>query len=99
MCERGDVQWAPVPMASAVGRTRGITHEEVFVGCRLVEHCRHRPCGRQPCDELKSELDAKLQSKGVTSYTLEVVEKGSAAGKQVVGTCEGGTKEIVYQRG
>lgn len=53
----------------------------------------------KPCDELKSELDAKLQSKGVTSYTLEVVEKGSAAGKQVVGTCEGGTKEIVYQRG
>ncbi|RMN22458.1 hypothetical protein ALQ64_03248 [Pseudomonas cannabina] len=53
----------------------------------------------KPCDELKSELDAKLQAKGVTSYTLEVVEKGSAAGKQVVGTCEGGTKEIVYQRG
>ncbi|EKG34293.1 MULTISPECIES: DUF1161 domain-containing protein [Pseudomonas syringae group] len=53
----------------------------------------------KPCEELKSELDAKLQSKGVTSYTLEVVEKGSAAGKQVVGTCEGGTKEIVYQRG
>ncbi|RMR04071.1 DUF1161 domain-containing protein [Pseudomonas syringae group genomosp. 3] len=53
----------------------------------------------KPCDELKSELDAKLQSKGVTSYTLEVVEKGSAAGKQVVGTCEGGTKEIVYRRG
>ncbi|EPM51008.1 DUF1161 domain-containing protein [Pseudomonas syringae] len=53
----------------------------------------------KPCDELKSELDAKLQSKGVTSYTLEVVEKGSAAGKQVVGTCEGGTKKIVYQRG
>ncbi|RMO84009.1 hypothetical protein ALQ32_00863 [Pseudomonas syringae pv. tagetis] len=53
----------------------------------------------KPCDELKGELDAKLQSKGVTSYTLEVVEKGSAAGKQVVGTCEGGTKEIVYQRG
>lgn len=53
----------------------------------------------KPCDELKSELDAKLRAKGVTSYTLEVVEKGSAAGKQVVGTCEGGTKEIVYQRG
>ncbi len=53
----------------------------------------------KPCDELKSELDAKLPAKGVTSYTLEVVEKGSSAGKQVVGTCEGGTKEIVYQRG
>ncbi|KTB80570.1 hypothetical protein AO070_19150 [Pseudomonas syringae pv. syringae PD2766] len=53
----------------------------------------------KPCEELKSELDAKLQAKGVTSYTLEVVEKGSAAGTQVVGTCEGGSKEIVYQRG
>ncbi|ALU58355.1 hypothetical protein ACA40_00170 [Pseudomonas syringae pv. lapsa] len=53
----------------------------------------------KPCEELKSELDARLQAKGVTSYTLEVVEKGSAADKQVVGTCEGGTKEIVYKRG
>ncbi|UOF19988.1 DUF1161 domain-containing protein [Pseudomonas syringae] len=53
----------------------------------------------KPCEELKSELDARLQAKGVTSYTLEVVEKGNAADKQVVGTCEGGTKEIVYQRG
>ncbi|UZS72799.1 DUF1161 domain-containing protein [Pseudomonas syringae] len=53
----------------------------------------------KPCEELKSELDARLQAKGVTSYTLEVVEKGSATDKQVVGTCEGGTKEIVYQRG
>ncbi len=54
----------------------------------------------KPCEELKSELDARIQAKGVTSYTLEVVEKGSAeAGKEVVGTCEGGTKEIVYKRG
>ncbi|RML87887.1 DUF1161 domain-containing protein [Pseudomonas savastanoi] len=51
------------------------------------------------CEELKSEIDARLQAKGVTSYTLEVVEKGSASDKQVVGTCEGGTKEVVYQRG
>ncbi|MEE4890779.1 DUF1161 domain-containing protein [Pseudomonas alliivorans] len=51
------------------------------------------------CDELKSEIDAKLQAKGVSSYTLEVVEKGSAADQQVVGTCEGGAKEIVYKRG
>ncbi|KPW78370.1 Uncharacterized protein ALO78_03349 [Pseudomonas amygdali pv. ciccaronei] len=50
-------------------------------------------------EELKSEIDARLQAKGVTSYTLEVVEKGSASDKQVVGTCEGGTKEVVYQRG
>lgn len=51
------------------------------------------------CEDLKSEIDAKLQAKGVSSYTLDVVEKGSAADLQVVGTCEGGTKEIVYKRG
>ena len=52
----------------------------------------------KPCEELKAEIDAKLKAKGVASYTLEIVDKGSATGKQVVGTCEGGSKEIVYQR-
>ncbi|MBD8492143.1 DUF1161 domain-containing protein [Pseudomonas syringae] len=52
----------------------------------------------KPCEELKAEIDAKLQAKGVTSYTLEVVEKGSTATHQVVGSCEGDTKEIVYSR-
>lgn len=53
----------------------------------------------KPCEELKAEIDAKIQAKGASSYTLEVVEKGSAGDKQVVGTCEGGSKEIVYHRG
>ena len=53
----------------------------------------------KPCEELKAEIDAKIQAKGASSYTLEIVEKGSAADKTVVGTCESGSKEIVYQRG
>ncbi|BAN45768.1 DUF1161 domain-containing protein [Metapseudomonas resinovorans] len=52
----------------------------------------------KPCEELKAEIDAKLQAKGVTSYSLEIVEKGAGGGMQVVGTCEGGSKEVVYQR-
>jgi hypothetical protein len=51
------------------------------------------------CDDLKSEIDAKIKAKGASAYTLEVVAKGSAADGKVVGTCEGGTKEIVYKRG
>lgn len=27
---------------------------------------------RKPCDDLKSEIDAKLQAKGVKDYTLEI---------------------------
>ncbi|MFK3773165.1 DUF1161 domain-containing protein [Pseudomonas sp. NPDC089406] len=52
----------------------------------------------KPCEELKAEIAAKLDAKGVQGYTLEVVDKGSPAGK-VIGTCEAGTKEIVYRRG
>ncbi len=52
------------------------------------------------CDELKSEIDAKIQSKGVKGYTLDVVAAADETedGK-VVGTCEGGSKKIVYKRG
>ncbi|SDH17983.1 Protein of unknown function [Pseudomonas flavescens] len=50
------------------------------------------------CEELKSEIDAKIQAKGVASYTLEIVDKGSVTDRQVVGSCGGGTKDIVYQR-
>ncbi|MFJ4345033.1 DUF1161 domain-containing protein [Pseudomonas sp. NPDC089401] len=52
----------------------------------------------KPCEELKAEIAAKLDAKGVKGYTLEIVKKGDPAGK-VVGTCEAGSKEIVYRRG
>ena len=51
-----------------------------------------------PCAELQAQIEAKLQAKGAKSYSLEVVAKGSAGDKQVVGSCEAGSKEIVYKR-
>jgi len=50
------------------------------------------------CDEVKSEIDAKLQAKGVKSYTLEVVAADAVKDRKVVGSCEAGTKKIVYSR-
>jgi hypothetical protein len=50
------------------------------------------------CEELKAEIAAKLDAKGVSGYSLEIVEKGAGAGGKVVGTCESGTKVIVYKR-
>ena len=52
----------------------------------------------KPCEELKAEIAAKLDAKGVSGYSLEIVDKGTAAGGKVVGTCEGGSKEIVYKK-
>ncbi len=51
------------------------------------------------CEELKSEIDAKLKAKGVKSYSLEIVPNAEVKAEKVVGTCDGGTKKIVYKRG
>jgi len=55
------------------------------------------------CDELKSEIAAKLDAKSVAGYTLEIVDADKAAGDdkktgKVVGSCAGGAKKIVYTK-
>ena len=52
----------------------------------------------KPCEELKSEIDAKLREKGVENYTLEIVENDEVGNKTVVGSCNGGRNKIVYTR-
>ena len=54
---------------------------------------------RKPCEDLKSEIATKLEAKGVKSYSLDIVAKDADAGDgKVVGSCDGGTKKIVYRR-
>lgn len=50
------------------------------------------------CEELRMEIAAKLDAKGVKNYTLEIVAAESVKDEKVVGTCAGGTKRIVYKR-
>ncbi|MDM4764751.1 DUF1161 domain-containing protein [Pelomonas sp. SE-A7] len=52
----------------------------------------------KPCEELKSEIAAKLDAKGVKDHVLEVLPLDQASDKKQVGTCEGGTKKIVYAK-
>jgi hypothetical protein len=54
---------------------------------------------RKPCEELKSEIEAKIQANGVESYTLGIVPNEDVKDGKVVGSCDGGTKKITYQRG
>jgi hypothetical protein len=53
---------------------------------------------RKSCDDLKAEITKKLDAKGVTSYSLDIVDKGKEGDGTVVGSCEGGTKSVVYSR-
>jgi hypothetical protein len=52
----------------------------------------------KPCEELKDEITKKLDAKGVKGYTLDIVAKDKDTEGKVVGTCEGGTKKIIYTK-
>jgi hypothetical protein len=54
---------------------------------------------RKECSELKGEIEAKIKKNGVEKFTLDIVEKDAQAEGKVVGTCDGGSKKIVYKRG
>jgi hypothetical protein len=54
---------------------------------------------QKPCEDLKTEIAQKLEAKSVKMYSLEIMAKDDKEGDgKVVGTCEGGTKKIVYRR-
>lgn len=68
----------------------------VAIGCAFATSALAAP---KPCEELKAEIEAKIQAQGVTSYTLEIVTNDEVHDQNmVVGTCENGTKKIIYQK-
>lgn len=52
----------------------------------------------KPCEELKTEIAAKLDEKGVKNYTLTVVETDKVGEAKVIGSCDGGSKKITYEK-
>ena len=52
----------------------------------------------KPCEELKAALTTKIESHGAKNFTLEVVVADQIGDKRVVGSCEGGSKKILYSR-
>ncbi|MDQ3201473.1 MAG: DUF1161 domain-containing protein [Pseudomonadota bacterium] len=53
------------------------------------------------CEELRKEIEVDIQAKAVPSYTLEIVSKEEGEKHDVamvVGSCENGTKRIIYQK-
>ncbi len=58
------------------------------------------PGGRalKSCNELKAEIQAKLDAKGITGYALTIMAREDVKGQHVVGSCEGNTKKIALNR-
>ncbi len=58
------------------------------------------PTGRKDCDVLKGEIEARIRANGVAVFRLDIVtpEAAETGEGRVVGSCDGGTRRIVYQR-
>lgn len=51
-----------------------------------------------PCDQVQAGIDAKIKAHGAQTYSLEVVAAADVKDQKVVGSCQGGSKKIVYSR-
>lgn len=51
------------------------------------------------CDPLREQIEAKVRASGVSNFTLQVVDAQAKVAGKVVGSCELGTRKIVYNPG
>lgn len=54
--------------------------------------------GVENCEALRAQIESKIGAAGVTRFAVLTVDANAPASGQVVGSCELGTKKIVYQR-
>ncbi|KIQ33973.1 hypothetical protein RT97_09110 [Variovorax paradoxus] len=52
----------------------------------------------ESCENLRAQIEAKIGAAGVARFAVVVVDANAPAAGQVVGSCELGTRKIVYQR-
>lgn len=60
--------------------------------------CAAAQAAPKPCDELKAEIAAKLDEKGVKGYEIASVDNDKVGDAKVIGSCDGGTKKLAYVR-
>lgn len=53
---------------------------------------------RLECTVLLEQIEDKLHAKGVQNYRLELADIDEATEGKVIGSCNGGTKKVVYTR-
>lgn len=52
----------------------------------------------KPCEELKTEIAAQLDKKGVKGYELAIAASDQVGDAKIVGSCDSGSKKITYTK-
>ena len=71
---------------------------KLILSCCVLLLASTQAFAAKSCDELKSEINAKIEAKHVSGFSLEVVDSDKVGAGKVVGSCEGGSKKIVYNK-
>ncbi|SEL93043.1 Protein of unknown function [Variovorax sp. YR750] len=50
----------------------------------------------EDCEALRTRIESKIAASGVARFTVTVIDANASANGQVVGSCELGTKKVVY---
>ena len=80
-----------------VGQTGGMNVKNAAIAFVLL-FATMPALAAKSCDELKNEIEAKLKTKNVQGYSLEVMASADVKEQKVVGSCEAGSKKIVYKK-
>ena len=67
----------------------------ISIACIATAGAAH---AAESCEGLRAQIEAKISAAGVTQFAVLVVDANAPAAGQVVGSCELGTRKIVYQR-
>jgi hypothetical protein len=67
-----------------------------FIACAAAT-AAHAQAGN--CDAIRAGIDAKIRASGASGYALIVVDADAKVEGKVIGSCELGTKKIVYATG
>ncbi|WP_338415357.1 DUF1161 domain-containing protein [uncultured Sphaerotilus sp.] len=54
------------------------------------------PSSAFSCDELRSDVEAKIRASGVSAFSVSVVDASAPSAGRVVGTCDRGAKKLLY---
>lgn len=57
------------------------------------------PARRLSCEDLRAKIEANLKERGVEKYALAVLKNEEVGDAKVIGSCDGGTRKVVYKRG
>ncbi len=52
----------------------------------------------EDCEALRTRIESKIAAAGVARFTVAVVDANASTNGQVVGSCELGSRKIVYER-